>query len=122
MKLYQIGPRTTLRLVGITLAPVLLALNTGCATRSSPPPPAADPAGLGFTLETPVQKIAADPLGRAVLDRDMPGLTTNPNYPVFKVMTLNQLASLSDGKITQGQLVQLKADLANLSASEDASQ
>ena len=118
MKLYQIG----FRLVVIASAPVLLALNAGCATQSPPPPSAVDPAGVGFTLETPVQKIAADPLGKAILDRDMPGFTTNPNYPIVKVMSLNQLASLSDGKITQAQLVQLKSDLAHLSASEDAAQ
>jgi len=67
-------------------------------------------------LETPVQTIAANPKGKMVLDRDLPGFTTDPNYPIVKVMSLNQLATMSDGKITEAQLAQLKADLAAIPA------
>ena len=67
-----------------------------------------------FSLNTPVHVIVADPRGKAVLDRDLPGLTTNPSYALFSDMNLSQLASLSNGRINQASLDKVKADLAQL--------
>lgn len=68
----------------------------------------------GYTLETPVEVIAADPQGRAVLDKDTPGLLANPNYELFKAMNLKTLASLSSGKLSGQTLAQAQTDLAAL--------
>ena len=84
----------------------------GCAT---PKPITMAPApGGGFTLDTPIEIIAADPAGAAVLDKDMPGLLTNSNYLLFKGMSLKSLAPLSSGRMTQKSLAQTQADLAAL--------
>ncbi len=77
----------------------------------------ADPAQAkaGFSVQTPIEKIAADQRGRAVLDRDVPGVMSNPHYVLFSSMSLSQLASLSHGKLSKSKLNKVNADLADLS-------
>ena len=73
------------------------------------PAPAQNSAAL--TLETPVERIAADPAGAAILNKDIPGLLSDSNYPMFKGMNLKTLASLSGGRLDDETLAQTKADL-----------
>ena len=73
--------------------------------------PAALPASTALTLDTPVERIAADPDGAAVLNKDIPGLLSDPNYPMFKGMNLKMLASLSGGRLDGQTLAETKADL-----------
>jgi hypothetical protein len=79
-----------------------------------PDGPARAQTASGYTLDTPIEQIAADPAGAAVLDKDIPGLRTNSNYPMFKSMTLKTVASLSGGRLDDRTLAQTKADLAAL--------
>jgi mannose/fructose-specific phosphotransferase system component IIA len=67
-----------------------------------------------LTLDTPVERIAADPGGAAVLNKDIPGLLSDPNYPIFKGMNLKMLASLSSGRLDGRTLAETQADLAAL--------
>lgn len=67
-----------------------------------------------YTLDTPIEVIVADPQGAAVINKDIPKLLANPNYGVFKSMSLKMLASLSNGQLTDKQLAQIKADLGTL--------
>ena len=67
-----------------------------------------------LTLNTPVERIAADPGGAAVLNKDIPGLLNDPNYPMFKGMNLKTLASLSSGRLDGQTLAETQADLAAL--------
>ena len=102
--------------------PLVLAV-IGCAAQRSPPAsvsPVAStsPSSLsGLSLDTPVEKICAYPGGKAVLDRDLPGLTDHPSFSVFKMMTLMQLSKLSGGKMSTADLERVRADLARLSSS-----
>lgn len=72
------------------------------------------PAKTGYTLDTPIERIAADPEGAAVLNKDIPGLLANPNYEMFKGMSLNSLAPFSRDKLDKQTLAQTEADLAAL--------
>lgn len=65
-------------------------------------------------LDLPVEQIAATPNGCAVLDKDFPGMRQHPMYAYFKTMTLNQLAALSKGQITQEMMAKAQIDLASL--------
>ena len=92
----------------------------GCAAMGGGDRPAA-PASLArpqgqavLTLDTPVERICADPAGRAVMDRDLPGLSTHPDYAMFKSMSLKTLAGMSGGKITPTDLAKVQTDLAAL--------
>ncbi len=100
----------------IAFAALGVAFLPACGARDSvaQSTPPASAAAQGFSLDTPVHVIVADPRGKAVLDRDLPGLTTNPSYGLFSDMSLTQLAAVSNGKITQANLDTLRTDLAQL--------
>jgi len=68
-----------------------------------------------FNRNTPVEKIAADPDGAAVLNKDMPGLLTHPSYPDFKSMSLRQLQEMSGGDMSKQDMEKAEADLMALS-------
>jgi len=84
-------------------------------------PKAAPPPGP-LTVNTPIETICATPAGKAVLDRDLPGLTTRPEFPMFKGMTLKQIEPMSKGHITDAVLAQVQADLAALNKRSEANQ
>ena len=90
-----------------------LTLATPLAAQSATAVAVAGPAVAGkYSVETPLEIIIADPAGKAVLDRDLPGLTTHAMFDQFKSMSLKQLQPMSSGKITDDSLVKLSADLA----------
>lgn len=55
--------------------------------------------------------LAADPAGKAVLDKDIPGMTADPRSERFESMTLGALQPMSEGQITDAQLAAAKRDL-----------
>jgi hypothetical protein len=77
---------------------------------SGTPAPATMPSEP-FTRETPIEKIAADPQGAAVLNKDIPGLLTDKSYDFFKSMNLRQIQRLSDGDLSDDMVQQAEADL-----------
>jgi hypothetical protein len=78
------------------------------------------PAAWAYDLDTPIQALAAQPAAAAVINRDIPGLLTNENYGVFKVMSLKQVGVLSGGKLDRQTLAQTESDLRALSADRAA--
>jgi hypothetical protein len=100
----------------LTLAGAL-ALVSGAAlaqTPAAPPSSDATAAGGALSLDTPIETIAANPAGKTVLDKDLPGLTTHPAYDQFKGMSLKEVAPMSQGAITDAMLAKVGADLAAL--------
>ncbi|HTQ71816.1 MAG TPA: hypothetical protein VMH92_10025 [Acidocella sp.] len=99
-----------------------LACLGGCVAPSAARGPgtanASTPTPVTFTVHTPIDRIAADERGKAVLDRDVPGVMSNPQYVLFSSMSLSQLASLSGGRLTQSTLNEVNADLAELAPSQ----
>jgi hypothetical protein len=89
----------------------LAAALSGTAAFAQSPAPAAP---AGFTLDTPIETIAADPKGKAVLDKDLPGLTTNDMYENFKGMSLRALQPMANGQIPDDALTRTQTDLAAL--------
>ena len=67
-----------------------------------------------LTLNSPVAEICANPAGKAVLDNDLPGLTSRPEYMFFKHMSLKKLKDMSGGKLTDADLAKVAAELAKL--------
>ncbi|MDD2704879.1 MAG: hypothetical protein PHU07_06050 [Acidocella sp.] len=99
------------------------AFLTGCAAQGSKvavaqPDNTAHAAGRSFSLDTPVSKIAADQGGKAVLERDVPGLMSSSSYILLEGMSLAQIAPLSGGRISRTKLDQVQADLAKLAINE----
>ncbi len=67
-----------------------------------------------FSVNTPLDIIAADPNGKAVLLRDLPGLMASRSYILFDDMSLSQIAPLSGGHLTTAKLDMVQADLSEL--------
>jgi hypothetical protein len=106
----------------ILAAAAALLLTAGAAGAQSPTPapmamaPGATmaPAAGGLSLDTPIEQIVANPAGKAVLDKDIPGLTTHPAYDQFKSMSLKEVQPMSQGALTDPMLAKAGTDLAAL--------
>jgi hypothetical protein len=97
-------------------------LTAAAAGAQTPAPTAASPAAApaasvpagALSLDTPIEDIAANPAGKAVLDKDIPGLTTHPAYDQFKGMSLKEVQPMSQGALTDDMLKKTGDDLAAL--------
>ncbi|MBC7667499.1 hypothetical protein [Caulobacter sp. DWR2-3-1b2] len=67
-----------------------------------------------LTLDTPIAVIVADPAGKAVLDKDVPGLTDHPLYDSFKTLSLKELQPKMGGGIGDDAMAATARDLAAL--------
>ena len=90
------------------------ALRAQSAAESAAPTQGAALAPSHSMLDVPIEDIAASPGGRAILDKDFPGLCTQSMYEYFKAMSLNQVAALSHGRIEPAMLAQAQTDLSAL--------
>lgn len=63
-------------------------------------------------LDTPIGQLIANERTRAVLDRDMPGLSTDENLPKFEQLSLRQFQPLTGGQLSDALLKKVAADLA----------
>lgn len=70
-----------------------------------------------LSVKSSIVAIAASAQGRAVLDKDLPGLRQRPEYMMFKTMSPAKLAALSRGRITEADLTKLQTDLMRVSYS-----
>jgi hypothetical protein len=100
-------PMTRLTFAKALLVPVFLVAAT---------------AAWAYDLNTPIQTLAAQPAAAAVLNKDIPGLLTNDNYGIFKVMSLKQVGVLSGGKLDKQTLAQTESDLRALHTTNGAVQ
>lgn len=108
------------RALGLALS---LAVTAPLAQAQTPAPTAPLPAPAsvagpatpaGFDLDTPIAAIVADVNGKAVLDKDLPGLTSHPLFQAFKARSLKELQPMSGGLISDEALARTRTDLASL--------
>lgn len=97
----------------------VLALSLAApAVAQTSAPAAAEPAtpavATKFSLDTPIETIVADPKGKAVIDADIPPLTSHPAFDQFKSMSLRALQPLSGGAISDDLLKKVETDLASI--------
>ena len=102
--------KTTLFAAAAALS-VLAAAPAFAQAPAAAPAPAPAAAGALSVENTPIEAIVANPAAKAVLDKDLPGLTTHEAYDQFKAMTLAQVAPMSQGAITPEALKTVQADL-----------
>jgi hypothetical protein len=97
------------------IATVLVALAAPAMAQTAPAASGAAPAAGSFSVEsTSIEALAADPRAKAVLDKELPELLAHPAYDQFKVMTLSQLAPMSQGSITEEKLAAIQAEFAKI--------
>lgn len=80
-----------------------------------------------FSIKTPIEKIAANPAARAVIDAELPGFTTHPMYEQFKAMSLDALDAMFPGAVPRERidavdkaLRAIPADAASAEVASDA--
>lgn len=82
--------------------------------RATTEPSTVVPKASHFSLDTPIADLIADPAAKAVIDRDMPGLSTDENLSKMQALSLRRLAPLSGGQMTAELMNTLAFDLAAL--------
>lgn len=82
----------------------------GTTTTASAPPNITAGASA-YSRDTPVEKLASDPAAVAVLNKDLPGLLTAPQFAMFKSMSLKQLQQASGGDLSEVDVAKAEADL-----------
>lgn len=60
---------------------------------------------------TPIAELVADPASKAVIDKELPGVTQHPAYEQFKGMTLRQLQPMAGNMLTDDKLAAIQAGL-----------
>ncbi|HSI16932.1 MAG TPA: hypothetical protein VK980_04125 [Sphingomonas sp.] len=106
---------STAALLTLIAAPALAQTTPAPAPAPAAPAtatPAAPAAATRLNLDTPIETVVADAEGKKVLDADLPGLTTNDKYDMFKSMSLNQVAGFAPDKLTPERLAKVASDLA----------
>ena len=71
----------------------------------------AAPLRATFTLDTPIQALIADPAARAVLDKDLPGMSDDPNLAKFQMLSLRSLQPQTGGQLSNAMLARVASDL-----------
>lgn len=94
---------------GLTLTLISSLVLAGCAQTLPGPDQKPDPSY--FTLDTPIDQLAANQEAASVLRKDIPGLLEDKHYPMFESMSLRVIAALSNGDISTQTLTQTEADL-----------
>ena len=98
-----------------TFALALLAamLSPMGAIAQTTPAPAA-PAAVYTTADTDIGSLLDDPAAKAILDKYMPGFSTNPQVDLARSLTLKGVQAYAADKITDEALAKVDADLAKL--------
>jgi hypothetical protein len=68
-----------------------------------------------YSQDTPLETLAADPAAVAILNKDLPGLLTDAQYPIFKHMSLKTLQEASGGDLSKNDVSKTVAELQTLS-------
>jgi len=64
-----------------------------------------------YSEETPIETLASDPAAAAVLNKDLPGLLSDAQYPIFKRMSLKAIQQASGGDLSAEDVSKTVADL-----------
>jgi hypothetical protein len=96
----------------VPAAAALAFLAPAAFAQTAPAPASAPAAAAKFNLDTPIEALVADAKAKAVLDSDLPGVSTHPSYEMFKGMSLRAVQPMSNGKISEEALKKVETDLA----------
>jgi hypothetical protein len=104
---------------GVTMAAALNLALTACATAPEDPTApsrSAAPIAAGLGIDAPIRELLASPAAVAVLNKDMPGMLSDPRLDMVKSMSLRQVSQYPEANISADKLKLLQADLAAANA------
>jgi hypothetical protein len=95
-------------LIAAMLSPVGVNAQTAPAAAPAAPAPA-------YTVaDTDIGTLLDDPAAKAVLDKNIPGFSANPQIDMARSMTLKAVQAYAADKLTDEALAKVDADLAKL--------
>lgn len=97
-------------LLTLTATPVLAQT----APATTPVPATVAGAATKLTIDSPIQDLLANDQSKAVLEANLPGVSTRPDLDSFKAMTLTQVAPYSGGLVTDEVIKKIADGLAAL--------
>ncbi len=101
---------------GAAIAVPAMAADTPTAAAATAPA-AAPAAKAAFSVDdTDIGTLLDNPATRAVIDKLLPGLSTNPQIDMARAMTLKQVQGYAPDKIKDEALVKVDAELAKIPA------
>ena len=107
---------TTAALGVAAIAVPAIAAETPTAAAATAPAAAPAPKAAFSVEGTDVGTLLDNPATKAVLDKLLPGLSTNPQIDMARAMTLKQVQGYAPDKIKDEALVQVDAELAKIPA------
>jgi hypothetical protein len=99
-----------MRFMTLGLAGLSLFLAAGAMAQTSGAPAAAAPAKASVETTT-IGDLLDNPATKAVLEKDLPELVSDPRLPQAKGMTLEEVEPYSEGKIDDAKLAAVQKDL-----------
>jgi hypothetical protein len=66
---------------------------------------------MALTIDSKIGELMANPKAKAILEKHIPGISTNPQMGMAKSMTLKAVAPMSGGMINDAKLKAIDADL-----------
>lgn len=90
------------------------SLGTSPAAAQAPAAAAAPAAGAYSTAGTPIGTLLDDAAAKAVLDKHVPGLTTNPQIEMARGMSLKDIQSYAAEQLSDAVLKAIDVDFAGL--------
>ncbi len=69
---------------------------------------------MALSIESKIGDIIANPAGKAVMEKHLPGFSSQPQMAMAKGMSLKMVAPMSGGKITPAMLKAIDEELKKL--------
>ena len=101
--------------IAIIAALAAAALPAAAIAAEPAAPAVAEPAKPKYTTaETDIGTLLDDPAAKAIIDKHIPGMTSNEQIEMARSMTLKAIQTYAPDDVTDERLAKIDADLANL--------
>ena len=99
----------------LILAAAALAIATPALSQTAAPAAAAPAAKVKYsTSETDLGTLLDNPAAKAIIEKHIPGMTTNDQVDMARGMTLKAIQQYASDEVTDARLAAIDADLAKL--------
>jgi len=99
----------------LILAAAALAIATPALAQTAAPAAAAPAATVKYsTSETDLGTLLDNPAAKAIIEKHIPGMTTNDQVDMARGMTLKAIQQYASDEVTDARLAAIDADLAKL--------
>lgn len=103
--------------IALIAAAVAFAIPSAALAQAAGAAPAAHAGHAKYTsAETEIGVLLDDPAAKAIIEKHIPGMTTNDQIDMARGMTLKMIQQYSPDDVTDARLSAIDADLAKLPA------